>query len=122
MMSPKWRWPAMALIACLLSEPALADPPNEDMGAPPYRPCLETARQIDEALARLDELLQKYADKHPDVVAARERIKGREAILRKCLDGDVTANRMLVEIHGAIEYLVAVVDPDTTKHPSGAVD
>ncbi len=118
-------WPAMALIACLLGGSALADPTGANMralGYPPYPPCLETASQIEAALARLYAFPQKDKDKHPEVMAAAERITvDKSRLLQQCQNGDVDAAQMLVQVRAATEFLVSVVDPDPTKHPSGAI-
>lgn len=56
---------------------------------------LDTLSRIDEAQARLDELLLKYTDKHPDVIAARQTLeelkRRRAAELESLRRGDPTA-------------------------------
>jgi hypothetical protein len=52
---------------------------------------LDTLSRIGEAQARLDELLLKYADAHPDVIAARELNRRRGTEIAGLREGDPAA-------------------------------
>lgn len=56
---------------------------------------LDLSSRIDEAQARLDDLLLRFTDQHPDVIAARETLenlkKRRAAEIQSLREGDATA-------------------------------
>jgi polysaccharide chain length determinant protein (PEP-CTERM system associated) len=68
---------------------------ESDLGAIGMMADTETARRLAEAKAKLDELLLRFTDRHPDVIAARETITQLEMRRRAELSTLATAGSQL---------------------------
>jgi polysaccharide chain length determinant protein (PEP-CTERM system associated) len=98
---------------------AAASPGQGGSGGGP-RGALDSLSRIDEAQAHLDELLLKYTDAHPDVIAARqtlEELKRRRAVelenLRKGDPSAAAASRASTNpVYQSIELALNQVDVD----------
>lgn len=65
-------------------------------------PNTDTATLIRMSQTRLDELVSRFPDNHPDVIATRarlEELKSRQALQERCQDGDVIAALRLEAPH-----------------------
>jgi polysaccharide chain length determinant protein (PEP-CTERM system associated) len=74
---------------------AAAAAPGQSSGGSGSKGALDTLSRIEEAQARLDELLLKYTDAHPDVIAARQTLEDlkrrRAAEIAGLREGDPAA-------------------------------